>query len=538
MLNVLLALVLLQQPAKADEKPKLDEKKVEALVEKCGSEEIADREAATGELFAMGEAVLPLLEKAMGAAKGETRARLEKVVAELTLPARWAKEVIEGDPNQGYQRLENALRSKELDKTQAARVLMSVMLNDSAAPEVRGYMVQLAHRHRIRDVWPALIQLMTKEDSGYENYSGYLSQLRPPKEAAPVILKLIPKVQNYNTAYQMLELARSLKPERAAMEECLSAILDGDDMNLKNNVTGMISQGRVAVSLKTLLKWWREQPSMRMYQLREAVLRTPPGADAGEVVDLFKTGQAEDATLAVEYIGRQKVASAAPALAKMLDDRPELRAQIIQSFRTLRCEDDVRKWISGTGGPGRRAAIALVTELGWSSAGPELTKCFLDEDASVRREAATAAGALRIAEAAPKLEGLLKDGDGGVRRAALVSLAIIQRKDATKAVLTHLRSEDPDLQAAAVESLPYVDAEQALAALTSDEALGRPIAKYALAVLIVKGGTGMLHRVMARVGSRVSADDLHSQIRLIQSVPAPARYGFAPGFQGVPIQDR
>jgi hypothetical protein len=156
----------------------------------------------------------------------------------------------------------------------------------------------------------------------------------------------------------------------------------------------------------------------------------------------------------------------------------------------------------------------------------------------VRREAATAAGALRIAEAAPKLEGLLKDGDGGVRRAALVSLAIIQRKDATKAVLTHLRSEDPDLQAAAVESLPYVDAEQALAALTSDEALGRPIAKYALAVLIVKGGTGMLHRVMARVGSRVSADDLHSQIRLIQSVPAPARYGFAPGFQGVPIQDR
>jgi len=536
MLHVMLAVVLLHQAPKVDEKPRIDEKKVEALVEKCGSEEIADREAATGELFAMGEAVLPLLEKALGAAKGETRARLEKVVAELTLPARWAKEILEGDPNQGYQRLENALRTKELDKTQAARVLTSVMLNDSAAPEVRGYMLQLAQRHRIRDVWPAMLQLMTKEDSGYENYSHYLQQLRPPKEAAPVILKLIPKVQNYNVAYQLLELARSLKPERAAMEECLSSILEGDDMNLKNQAMSLIQQGRVAVSLKTLLKWWRDQPSMRMYQLREAVLRTPPGADAGEVVELLKSGQPEEATLAVEYIGRQRVASAAPALAKMLDDKPELRPTILQTFRTLRCEEDVRKWISGTGGPGRRPAIALAAELGWTSAGPEITRCFLDEDASVRREAATAAGTLRIADAAPKLEGLLKDGDGGVRRAALLSLAILQRKDATKAVLTHLRSEDPDLQAAAVESLPFVDAEQALAALTSDEALGRPIAKYALAVLIVKGGTGMLHRVMARVGSRVSADDLHSQIRLIQSVPV--RYGFGPGFQGVPIQDR
>lgn len=536
MLHVLMAVVLLQQAPKVDEKPKIDEKRVEALVEKCGSEEIADREAATGELFAMGEAVLPLLEKALGAAKGETRARLEKVVAELTLPARWAKEILEGDPNQGYQRLENALRTKELDKTQAARVLSSVILNDSAQPDVRSYMLQLAQRHRIRDIWPALLQLMTKEDTGYENYYHYLSQLRPPKEAAPAILKLIPKVPNYNSASQMLELARSLKPERALMEECLSSIIEGDDMNLKNSVTSMISQGRYGVSLKTLLKWWREQPSMRMYQLREAVLRTPPGADAGDIVDLFKTGQAEDATLAVEYIGRQRVASAAPALAKMLDDRPELRAQILQSFRNLRCEDDVRKWISGPGGPGRRAAIALVSELGWSSAGPEIMKCFLDDDASVRREAATAAGALRIANAAPKLEEMLKDGDGGVRRAALLSLAMVQRKDATKAVLAHLKSEDPDLQAAAMESLPYVDTEQALAALTSDEALGRPTAKYALAVLIVKGGTGMLHRVMARVGSRVSADDLHSQIRLIQSVPP--RYGFGPGFQGIPIQDR
>ena len=72
----------------------IDEKKVQELVEKCGSDEIAEREAATRELFALGEAALPLLEKAAAAARGETKARLEKVVSELTLPARWVKDAV------------------------------------------------------------------------------------------------------------------------------------------------------------------------------------------------------------------------------------------------------------------------------------------------------------------------------------------------------------------------------------------------------------------------------------------------------------
>jgi len=513
MLNLILAAVLLQQA------PPVDGKKVQELVERFESEDIAVREAATTELLGMGEGVLPLLEKAKDGADAETKARLGRIIGELSLPTRWAKEFLESEPSAGYQRLEQAIRSKEIDKKQAGRIASAALMVESATPEQRQYLMNLAQQHRLRDVWPAVLQMLARDDPGSENYVYTLQSLRPPKEAGPAILKLIPKIQAYNAAYQLLEMARGLKPERAAMEECISAILEGDDLNLKNHALNMIQQGRTFVSLKALVGWWRAHPEIRPYNLREPILRTPPGDAADEVVSLLKSTDPEDVQLAIDYVGRQKVVPAAAALLKAGEESPELRARILQSFKILRCEEEVRKWIAGQGGPGRRAAIALAAELGWAGAGPEIVKCLDDSDAGVRREAAAAAGSLKVTDAAPKLEALLRDADVGVRRAALLSLAAVQGKGATKTVLAQMRSDDADIQAAAVEALPLVDPEQVLAELTTAEALGRPITRYALAFLIVKGGAATLHRVMARLGAKMSADELNAQIRLIQSVP-------------------
>ena len=44
--------------------PQADDKKIQDLVAKCASEDISEREAATRELFALGEAAVPALEKA------------------------------------------------------------------------------------------------------------------------------------------------------------------------------------------------------------------------------------------------------------------------------------------------------------------------------------------------------------------------------------------------------------------------------------------------------------------------------------------
>jgi hypothetical protein len=513
MLNLIMAAVLLLQA------PPVDEKKVQELVGRFGSEDIAVRETATTELLAMGEGVLPLLEKFKEGADAETKARLGRIIADLSLPSRWAKEILESESGQGYQRLEQALRSKELDRKQAARIVTVALLTESATPEQRSYLMNLAQQHRLRDIWPAILQLLTRDDPGNENFVYVLQSLRPPREAAPALLKLIPKVQAYNASYQLLEIARTLKPERAAMEECIGAILDGDDMNLKSHATNMLQQGRYLVSLRALLKWWRGHPEMRPYNLREPVLRAPPGEALADVLELFKSADPEEVNLAIEYVGRQKVVAAAGALLKAANESPELRARVLQSFKLLRCEEEVRQWIAGKGGADRRAAIALAAELGWAGAGPEIMKSLDDADPGVRRDAAAAAGSLKVADAAARLHELIKDPDSGVRRAALLSLATIQGKGATKTVLAQLRSDDSDVQAAAVEALPFVDTDRVLAELATDEALGRPITKYALAFMIVRGGPATLHRVMTRLGAKLSADDLHAQIRLIQSVP-------------------
>jgi len=511
MLHLLMAAVLLQQA------PKIDEKRVQELVEKFGDEAIAEREGAVAELLAMGEAVLPLLEKVKVAAAGEAKARIDKVIGELTLPARWAKEIIEGDASQGYQRLDQALRNKELDRPQAGRILSAVLLSEASTPDHRNYMIQIADRHRVRDIWPALLQLLARDDPGNENFVYNLQRLRPPKEAAPALLKLIPKMQNYNISYQLLEIARGLKPERAAMEACIGAILEGDDENIRMNVLGQIRAGRYPAPLKALLNCWRANPTLRPHYIRDPILGAPPGDAVADVLDLFKSTEADDVQLAIDYVARQKVVAGAGPLAKLAEESPELRPRAVLALKTLRCVDEVRKWVAGQGGPGRRAAIALAGELAWAEVGPDVARCLDDPDAAVRKDAAVAVGSMKVAEAAPKLEALIKDADAGVRRAAVLALAALQGKGATKVVLAQMRSDNADVQAAAVEALPLVDAEQALAELTTEEALGRPITRYALAFMVVKGGPATLHRVMARVGTRLSVDDLNGLVRLIQT---------------------
>jgi len=58
--------------------------KVRALVEKLGSEEIAEREEAAKELLQIGYPALPILREAAGASDGEKRRLLDRVIDKLT----------------------------------------------------------------------------------------------------------------------------------------------------------------------------------------------------------------------------------------------------------------------------------------------------------------------------------------------------------------------------------------------------------------------------------------------------------------------
>lgn len=499
-MSLLLAALLLAQA------PPVDEKKVQELAEKCGAEAIVDREAAMKELMAMGDAILLFLEKAKASLSVDAKACVQKVIDEFNEHEAWAKRLVETDTDGRAVEFEIQLHKKEIDPVKAAKRLKAVVLYSKASPRLRQYALALAQQHQLPDVWPAVLKAVASEPAS-EGLAAMVHVFQPPPEALPEIMKLIPKVRNAALCAKLLEVAGRVSPDRAAIEECVNALLKNGDLGVKTAVAASIREGRTPVPFQSLLRWWRAHAAVRP-QLREAILDVPPAEGAPEVVGLLKSSEPESVQLVWDYIRRQALASAGPILSRA--DEPSA------VFAPL--EREVRKWIGGQG-PNRPAAIALAAEFRWASAAPEILKCLEDGEADTRRAAVSAAGSLKMTGAAAKLNAMIQDSDVGVRRAALFSLASLGGKDATQIVLAQIRSDDPELQAAAVQSLAMVDSEQALLGLTTDEALKRPITKHALAVLIVKHGATMLHRVMARAQGRIAADELHAQIRLVQSVP-------------------
>jgi hypothetical protein len=188
----------------------------------------------------------------------------------------------------------------------------------------------------------------------------------------------------------------------------------------------------------------------------------------------------------------------------------------VAALKAIRLDEQVRPWLGGEGPLARTTLIAVARELELRGLGPDIAKCLEDRDPAVRREAAAALGPL--GHESPALEARLKDDDGRVRRAAMQSIARLRGRGATKIVLESLLADDADQQAAALEVVGFADPDVLLEELTKEGTVGRPIARYALAVLVVDGGEAVLHRVMARVGAKMSADDLHAMIKLIQSV--------------------
>lgn len=534
MLTAALA-ALLFQAAPPNE---IDPKRVKDLVDKLNADDLAERTQAEADLVALGEGVVPLLEKSKPGAPAEARARIDAVIADLTLAQRWVKDLSEEtDPSNAYRRLETAITSKSLDRKQAVKVLGAVLLSDTN-DQLKQYVYALIERHKFRETWPALVQLAARDENEGRNAISYLQRLRPPKEATDEILKLLPKIRNRSNSYQMFELLFALKPEKAKLDAALEAFLDGDTADeMRTHVLSYISQGRLSVSLKMVLKFWKVNRSQQSYS-REAVLRTPPDESVGEIIALFASSETEDLMMAADYVARHRVKAAGAAIAEALqkyaEERPpgtpvvyyagrpywqdhQIRGKLIQALRGLGLEDQVRQWLASSGPPSRPAAVALIGELEIRGLAGEVVKLLEDKDPLVRREAARAASGLRLAEAVPKLEARLKDESIPVRRSSLSALAKIRGTAATATVLEQLRADHPDVQAAAVELLPSMDLEAVLNELTKEANLGNSFMRYALAVVISSQGETALHRVMARAGGKLSIDDFQGMVRLIQA---------------------
>jgi hypothetical protein len=78
MITIALALLFAQDPAPDSAR----------LIEQLESDDLEARDAAEAALVKAGRAALPAVRKALGAAKGEAKSRLERVVKAVTEP-RW-----------------------------------------------------------------------------------------------------------------------------------------------------------------------------------------------------------------------------------------------------------------------------------------------------------------------------------------------------------------------------------------------------------------------------------------------------------------
>lgn len=495
----------------------VDEKRVAELLEKLRDDSLEVRDQAEADLMTMGEGIVPILEKAKKTADSETAARIARIVTEVTLARTWSKELVEEEPSAAYQRLEQAIQRHTLNPKQLSRVFVATLLHEKASDQLRQYLLNLAERHRLSDVWPAIVELIARGEDTQGYCVNFLQRTRLPREAAPALLKLLTKVRNSYQVQQLFEAALRLKPDRGEIDAAVLAVLEsaGED----HQILSILRDDRAGLSFPVLLRAWKLGQTARAY-VGPTILRRKPDGSEKELLAWLGSRENEEILLAADYVGRHRVVTAAQPLFEALRARPAgdavVRPRLVAAFRALGAVDVVRGWIK-EGAPSRPAVLSLAAELGLRELAPDLAALLADADPAVRREAARTLGVFRHEESAPKLEALMRDPSVPVRCEALRALGRIRGPAATSLVLEQLLGQEPDLQAAAVELVPAMDPDAALAALTTDANLGRPIVRYALASMIVSGGEAMLHRVMARVAGKVPAEELHSLVKLIQA---------------------
>jgi hypothetical protein len=534
MTQILCILALAFSPQEDGGKP--DEAKLRALIEKLDADDADVRGRAERELAGMDEAIVPLLEKSRTGASVEARSRLDRVIGDLTLARRWVKD-LSGDEQEGmqaYSKLEQSIRNKSLDRRQAGRIVKAALVSQTVSDDVRHTLYSLAERNQLVEVWPALLELLSRDDQEANYALNSLQRLKLPKEATDDFLKAIPKVRNRSNINSILDLLVRLKPERTKLDPVVQSLLEEADDSSIYTITSYLSNGRLQVSLKTALKCWNgKNRTIRQSVGREVVLRVPPDESLKEVLDLLSSADWEDVSLAADYVARHRVRQAAAPLVDSIqkqqaDDRQrlrrmqpyeatQLRSRLVAAFRSLGPEELIKGWLSAGGPPSRLSLVVLIGELDLRTLVGEVVEALSDKDAQVRQAAARSLATRPHPDAGTKLEALLKDESVPVRRAALQSLAAAKGAAATATVLAQLRSDQPDVQAMAVEVLPSMNLDLVLDDLTKEASLGNAMTRYALAALVATHGDTVLHRVIARVGGKVSIEELQGMVRLIQS---------------------
>ncbi len=454
-----------------------------ALVERLGSDDIAERADAELRLKDLGARAVDALRGAVGSENRELAARAGRLLRAIelrgALPPALLREFpgcedrLTGHPEE-WTSIFSAAASRIRERAPGApRVLGPADLDPllpgalrgaRSAKELSGVM-EAVDEFRLRGVDPALREFLRKPSpelraqaarslisySGAEEFSGdLLPLLADPSTAEPAAQAL-----RARDGWRVLpEITRLLSHEKGEIRAVAARLL------------GDLRHRAALPTLRALLKDPDLSARLASLHARRALGDREGLADlialvGGPDVDLRETAaflvvegdEPEVHRAVVDWIGnphrdtlihallaagRWRIAAAVPGLLKLV----------------------------GTGSPaaGFHAAVAL-GRIGDPSAIPPLRELLRHERASVRASALTALGGLKAAESLPDLEKLLADPDASVRRAAMKAIASTGGRERLPAILPLLRDPNPSVREETVDAVRALATREQAAAL-------------------------------------------------------------------------
>ncbi len=187
--------------------------------------------------------------------------------------------------------------------------------------------------------------------------------------------------------------------------------------------------------------------------------QSPTAKDLAAVIDMLRSPDpvVRVGVACAKNVFNESATAAIPALVDLLNDAEPVSPEV--------CREDHRRWwgddqpITG----GQEAARALV-RIGIASFDP-LIRALGSSDATGRRNASWALGALDDQRAVTPLIGLLRDSDDGVREQASWALGALDDARAVQALIGALRDRVPAVRRQAAWALGVIDDNAAVDAL-------------------------------------------------------------------------
>ena len=410
--------------------------KVLDLVERLGSENIEERERATGALKALGKDALPVLRKASRERVGEIAARASDLV-------RWIE----------------------------VQLLLTPTIKD-LFPDLEKELLE-----RKPKLWWSVFKSL-KYDNDPE-----LDRLNPT-ERGLVYEKALQEAEGDESRKEVLEEA-ALRPGPMDTTEIIS-ILTAKDPRMRSVAAMALGRLGATVAVRPLrealeaAEWevrFRAAEALGRLKAREAVndlrrmLLHPPdvvGAAAATALGQIGMREAEPALRALLKEPCVLRSAAAHALAELgVEDGPLLLAKVLEEeefhFKLEAAErlaaggpkgfSALRDCLKHKDPIARGLAIDALAKARHREAIPELAALLSDPDPKVRESAISALSDLDSRIHAPSLVKLLSDSEWAVRRAAADALGRLGAKDAIPELRKALKDSAPYAQFAAAASL-------------------------------------------------------------------------------------